>query len=264
MRIPITMCHGISDGGNFPLTADHFDSLIRVAREMGFESIDYDQLADWRDNDGLLPDRPIMFDFDHPVASMRGDIHTVLDRHGYRGNLFINTGMMDPDSRCYVEDTVTWDQVRELVGFGWHIGAHTVTHPNLSALVAEDPDGERLEVQLEGCDRRLEQELGARPRDFAFTGTSWSSVAEARVKARYRFGRLWIVGTEYQADGQAIRYADLVGVDGDDEPDGGPPMAARYITRASHPYRLPSMEIQRSLIYTPEAFRRYLEGALTP
>lgn len=37
-----------------------------------------------------------------------------------------------------------------------------------------------------------------------------------------RFGRLWIVGTEYQADGQVVRYADLVGVDADDETDGGP------------------------------------------
>jgi hypothetical protein len=81
---------------------------------------------------------------------------------------------------------------------------------------------------------------------------------------RYRFGRLWIVGTEYQADGEKIRYTDLVDVDGANEEDGGPPYAARYITRDSHPYRLPSMEIQRSLIHSPEAFRRYLEGALEP
>jgi len=44
--------------------------------------------------------------------------------------------------------------------------------------------------------------------------------------------------------------------------DGGPPLAARYITRESPPYRLPSMELQR-LIYQPAAFRAYLEGALT-
>ncbi len=77
------------------------------------------------------------------------------------------------------------------------------------------------------------------------------------------FGRLWIVGTHYQADGREIRYADLVGAPGEDEADGGPPLAARYITRDSHPYRLPSMEIQRPLIYSPEAFRAYLEGALS-
>ena len=71
------------------------------------------------------------------------------------------------------------------------------------------------------------------------------------------------MGTHYQADGREIRYADLVGAPGEDEADGGPPLAARYITRDSHPYRLPSMEIQRPLIYSPEAFRAYLEGALS-
>ena len=81
------------------------------------------------------------------------------------------------------------------------------------------------------------------------------------VKKRYRFGRLWIVGTTYSADGDTIRYSELAGVSGDDEPDGGPPVAARYITLESNPYRLPSMELSR-LIYDYDAYRRYLEGAL--
>ena len=82
------------------------------------------------------------------------------------------------------------------------------------------------------------------------------------MKKRYRFGRLWIVGAMYEADGQPIRYADLVGVAGADEEDGGPPAAARYITKESNPYRLPSMELER-LIYDHGAFRNYLEGALS-
>jgi hypothetical protein len=68
-------------------------------------------------------------------------------------------------------------------------------------------------------------------------------VAEQRVMERYRFGRLWIVGSQYQAD-------------------GGPPMAARYITGDTPAYRLPSMELQCALSHDPAAFRRYLEGAL--
>jgi peptidoglycan/xylan/chitin deacetylase (PgdA/CDA1 family) len=264
MRIPITMCHGISDGGDYPLTESHLDSLAGIAREMGVESIDYNQLHAWWEDSTDLPDRPIMFDFDHPMMSMREGIHSALSRHGYTGNLFINTGMMDPESRVYNDQTMTWNEVRELVELGWHIGAHTVTHPNLSQLFEKDPTGETLAEELKECDAVIERELGIQPRDFAFTGTSWSSAAEKQVMARYRFGRLWIVGTEYQADGEKIRYADLVGVDGADEEDGGPPYAARYITRDSHPYRLPSMEIQRSLIHSPEAFRRYLEGALGP
>ena len=262
MRIPVTMCHGV--GG--PLTAEHFEKLMKIAREMGFSSIDYNDLDGWKNQGENLPPRPIMFDFDHPEKSIYDDILPVLNDLGYRGTLFINTGSIErmhqaplpPASR---RELMTWDEVAELVESGWCIGGHTVTHPNLSDLSRRDPSGALLRDELERCDQTLKHRLGVTVKDFAFTGTSWSSVAEVEVMKRYRFGRLWIVGSIYKVDGKSIRYADLVGVDAPDEADGGPPYEARYITRKSNPYRLPSMELTR-LIHTPEAFRHYLEGAL--
>jgi len=267
MKIPITMCHGINVKVQPPLAADHFDRLIRIASEMGFQSITYDELWDWREGSGRLPTRPIMFDFDHPVKSMRYEIHEVLSRYGYRGNLFVNTGVLDHMYSAGLpaideQEFMTWEEIAELADDGWLIGAHTVTHPNLSELSLQDPTGELLRFELARCDEALEEHVGVRPKDFAFVGTSWSSIAEKEVAKRYRFGRLWIRGPQYQADGKTIRYADLVGVPGPDEPDGGPPAAARYIKKDTHPYRLPSMEIQADLIYEPDAFRRYLEGSL--
>ncbi len=268
MRIPITMCHGIRIGDEEkPLTVERLDALIRVASDLGFHSIDYDDLAAWREGSGDLPSRPIMLDFDHAVKSMRYEVRDVLDRYGYKGNLFIYTAPLDPDyagpplGTKDKQEFMTWDEIGELAETGWHIGAHTVSHPNLSELSVEDATGERLREELDRCNEAIEANLGFRPRDFAFTGTSWSGAAEREVKKRYRFGRLWIKGSEYKADSKTIRYADLVGVPGADEDDGGPPRAARYITRESDPYRLPSMEFQ-ALIYEPEAFRQYLEGAL--
>jgi peptidoglycan/xylan/chitin deacetylase (PgdA/CDA1 family) len=262
------MCHGINPNGDYPLTAEHLERLVKIAAELNFQSIDYNHLDQWFREEGELPSRPIMFDFDHPVKSMRYEMHDVLAKFGYSGNLFINTGPLDelyskPMPPEDMRDIMTWDEVGELMESGWHIGAHTVTHPNLSQLSLEDASGEKLRAELEQCDETLKKRLGITPQDFAFTGTSWSSIAEREVSKRYRFGRLWIVGTEYQVDGKTTRYADLVGVDGADEVDGGPPMAARYITKESPPYRLPSIEIQRELIYHPDGFRYYLEGALT-
>ena len=269
MRIPITMCHGIRPDHAKPLTAEHFDRLVAVASELGFHSIDYDDLAAWRDGSSSLPERPIMFDFDHPVKSMRYEVLEVMERYGFKGNLFIYTRPYDegyprslPFDREY--EHMTWDEIRELrEEAGWHIGAHTVSHPNLSDLSVEDPEGEVLRTELDRCNETIQRNLGFTPTDFAFIGTSWSSIAEREVKKRFRFGRLWITGSGYMADGKAIRVADLVGASGPDEADGGPPNAARYITEQSDPYRLPSIEFQASLIHEPEAFRRYLEGALT-
>ncbi len=261
MRIPITMCHGISDTGDHPLGEDQFNALVQIAKDMEFTSINYDELAAWRDGTSQLPERPIMFDFDHPMKSMRYEMHSALHKRGFSGNLFINTGLMEGDG--YGTETMTWDEVRELCDLGWHMGAHTVTHPNLSELSKEDPEGEQLRQELVSCDATLEEQLGQAPKDFAFTGTSWSSVAEKRVMERYRFGRLWFIGSIYQVDGEKMRVAELVGVDGEDEADGGPPMAARYIESETPTYRLPSVEIQSPLLHTEEAFRAYLEGALS-
>lgn len=268
VRIPITMSHGTDQipGRRNPLTQDHFAQLVSIAHELGFQSISYDALAAWLWHGKSLPERPIMFDFDHPMKSMRQEVMPVLARYGYTANLFINTGLMDEMYRSGVPDFaerefLLWEEAAELAEAGWQIDAHTVNHPNLSELSQEDPTGELLRTELAQCDKTIERHLGITPQDFAFTGTSWSSIAEREVKARYRFGRLWIIGAEYQVDGHKTRYADLVGVSGADETDGGPPYAARYITRDSDPYRLPSMEIN-ALIFTPAAFRRYLEGAL--
>ena len=84
------------------------------------------------------------------------------------------------------------------------------------------------------------QLLGGSP----YTGTTWSRIAENEVRKRYRFGRPWIVGKHYNTDEGEIRYADLVGILGDDEADGGPPHAARYITADTDPHCLPSMDLE--------------------
>ena len=263
-RIPITMCHGIVTEGEKPLTVERLDSLVRIASEMGFESIDYDDLAAWRAGSSTLPERPIMFDFDHPVRSMRYEVHDVLANYGYRGNLFIYTSPYDPEYERplpWEDEHLSWDELGYLREAGWHIGAHTISHPNLSELAAEDPDGRIVATELDRSNETIRRNLGFTPDDFAFTGTSWSSIAEREVKKRYRFGRLWIIGSEYTVDGRTVRYADLVNAEGPDEPDGGPPQAARYITAESDPYRLPSMELQ-ALIHDPATFRAYLEGAM--
>ena len=269
MRIPITMCHGVhpaQPGDPKPFEQPQFDRLMKIAAELGFESINYDDLAAWRAGERNLPARPIMIDFDHPFRSVAVECREVLDNYGFTGTLFVNTGMFDlifggVERPEFAGRIASWEELGELQAAGWHFGAHTVTHPDLSALSLEDPSGDRLRAELDECDATLRENLGVIAHDFAFTGTSWSSAAKRVVKDRYRFGRLWIVGSEYHVDGETMRYADLVGVPGPDEPDGGPPQAVRYITEHSDPYRLPSMELQ-ALVYEPEAFRKYLEGAL--
>ena len=184
-----------------------------------------------------------------------------MTKFGFTGNLFVNTKWMEDlyaEGLQFSEDRecMNWDEIKTLIKGGWQIGAHTHTHPNLS-----DIEQNEIKKEMEINDNILKKELGIQPKDFAFTGTSWSSIAEQEAKKRYRFGRLWIVGSMYSADGKAIRYADLVGIPGADENDGGPPYSSRYITIDTDPFKLPSMELEK-LIYEYDAFKAYLSQAL--
>ena len=84
MRIPITMCHGLHPPH---LTAEHFKRLVSIAANMGFESVNYDQLAQWRAGRDKLPAKPIMFDFDHPEKTIGFEIKDILANYGFKGNL---------------------------------------------------------------------------------------------------------------------------------------------------------------------------------
>ena len=68
---------------------------------------------------------------------------------------------------------MTWDEVGELLKAGWHMGAHTVNHPNLSDLSEKDSTGttiaeempighERSRRSCSACDRTLLWQAGPR------------------------------------------------------------------------------------------------------
>jgi hypothetical protein len=58
---------------------------------------------------------------------------------------------------------MTWDMVREMRAAGMCIGGHTVNHPVLARLPAEEQDAEVL-----GCKERFEAELGEPMRYFSY------------------------------------------------------------------------------------------------
>ena len=53
-----------------PLDAERFDRYFAMSHEFGFESINYENLAAWRQGETEFPKKPIMFDFDHADKSM--------------------------------------------------------------------------------------------------------------------------------------------------------------------------------------------------
>jgi len=270
LRIPITMCHGVTD----TLGIDRFQEFFNIAKNHNFKSISYDQLYKWLQGSMKLPNRPIMFDFDHPVISIYRDIFPIMNELGFTGNLFVNTEpMIDMYSqgkdKAQDRELMTWNELGMLVDAGWTIGAHTHTHPDLYGLAVEDPSGKKIAFEIQTNNRILEENLGFTPKYFAYAGESFSTLAESQAKEYYHLARLWITDENYLVDGRLIPFSELVEVQGDVEKDGGPPIASRYITKSCHPYRLPSMELGRyentrmkGLIYSMTDFEAYLLSAI--
>lgn len=76
-------------------------------------------------------------------------------QYGIVGTLFIKTGCISSDPWC-----MTWEQLRMFSG--WEIGAHTISHPDLTTL-----DNAAIEQEAVGSADVLEKMLGKRPTSFA-------------------------------------------------------------------------------------------------
>jgi peptidoglycan/xylan/chitin deacetylase (PgdA/CDA1 family) len=78
-------------------------------------------------------------------------------------------------------DVLSWRQLRCLAGQGLSLAPHTATHPLLHRLPPEQAGAEAV-----ASHRRLEQEIGAAPRVFAYPGGGHNAeVVEVLRQARF-------------------------------------------------------------------------------
>jgi peptidoglycan/xylan/chitin deacetylase (PgdA/CDA1 family) len=92
---------------------------------------------------------------------------------------------------------LSWEQVREMAAHGIEFGGHSVTHPILSNVSAE-----QLCREVEGSKRDIETNLGAPPIVFSFpNGQSNPAVQDAVLQAGYPFSAAYFAGIANQQDG---------------------------------------------------------------
>jgi peptidoglycan/xylan/chitin deacetylase (PgdA/CDA1 family) len=79
---------------------------------------------------------------------------------------------------------MTWDQVREMQRAGMTIGAHSRTHPSLTAPNVD------LNAEVAGSRTDIERNLGSAPDLFAYPYGDWNAHVEDAVRdAGFRAGR---------------------------------------------------------------------------
>ena len=132
-----------------------------------------------------LPPRAVVITFDDGYADTYWNASPVLQEHGFCATLFVASGFMGryvPLPR-YAGGSVerdrglTLQEIRTMQAHGVEIGAHTVMHPDLTAMTPEAARREIVESK-----RQIEQETGRPVQAFAYPKGRWNRQVAALVR----------------------------------------------------------------------------------
>jgi peptidoglycan/xylan/chitin deacetylase (PgdA/CDA1 family) len=175
--VPILMYHVIASpppGTPYPqLWVDpaRFGREIDALAHAGYHATTLD--AVWRawHGHGPMPRHPIVLSFDDGYQSQSTTARRMLDKLRWPGvlNLAVkNVGLKGGLSR---------NEVRAMIGDGWEIDAHTISHVDLTTL-----DAGRLRHEVAGSRAWLRRAFGAPVDFFCYPAGRYNATVEAAVR----------------------------------------------------------------------------------
>lgn len=168
--LPIFTFHALDDGAEpIAMTPQAFASGLRTLHAKGFRAIGLAQVAHCLAHRLPFPERSVVLTFDDGYASVYEQAFPILQAYKMSATVFIaassnkfqsaDTSFASMNGRTML----SWRQVRELHKYGIEIGAHTVTHPDLTRLAPAHARTEILRSQS-----ILQEALGAPVVSFAY------------------------------------------------------------------------------------------------
>lgn len=182
--VPILTYHYIRDGvekAADPLGYELSVPPARLAAQLdalqaaGYTTVTPDQFLA-----GSIDERSLILSFDDGYADFYTAAFPALQKRGMHGVAFVITGFIDDTEKRYM----TGDQIREVAAGGIEIGAHTVTHPNLTRLEPGQLQEELLQSRF-----TLEKLINDRVTAVAYpSGEYTDDVVAMSSFVGYRFG----------------------------------------------------------------------------
>jgi peptidoglycan/xylan/chitin deacetylase (PgdA/CDA1 family) len=141
----------------------------------------------------------IALTFDDGYRNFHEHALPVLVKYRFPATVFVVTGYCGRHNdwrlrqkRPARRELMGWQELREAAELGISLGAHTVNHPDLSTLPAED-----ILRELRDCRVSLEDGTGQAVETFAYPYGAWSLSAKLAVSREFRIGC-----------GTALRFVD--------------------------------------------------------
>jgi peptidoglycan/xylan/chitin deacetylase (PgdA/CDA1 family) len=182
---PILMYHYIStppaDASatlvDLAVLPEAFDAQLAYLADNGFTPITLKRLYNGLKEIEPLPEKPIVLTFDDGHWDMYANVTPMLLARGMVGTTFLISSFMDQPNH------LTWGQAQEIKNAGMEIGAHSVTHQDLSRM-----DRAGQEAEIGGCADAIEQQLGVRPEFFCYPLGLYNRLTRRIVKEKGYLG----------------------------------------------------------------------------
>lgn len=176
--VPILMYHHVSAAPagttkrRLWVGADRFRQQIDGLARAGYRAVTLDRV--WRawHAGGTLPAKPVVISFDDGYVSQYRIAARTLRRHRWPGVLFLE------HRRLGRAGGLTHRQVARMIADGWELGAHTLTHPDLTTV-----DAARLRDEVAGSRDALRRDFGVAVNAFAYPYGRVNADVEAAVRA---------------------------------------------------------------------------------
>ena len=213
LRVPILTYHSLDDSGAVTSVAPRdFAAHLRSLARRGFTGISLSDLLDGWTGQGTLPSKPVVLTFDDGFANLLPHAAPVLAEFKFRATLFAVSGRCGqtndwPDQAPGIPrlPLLTWAELAEMSAAGCEIGAHTVTHRQLSKLSHDEARREILESKTE-----IENRLGRAVTTFAYPFGAMNATSRECVRENFRAGCSVEFGTAApQGDRAAMPRLDV-------------------------------------------------------
>ena len=179
-----------------------FRRQIQHIADEGWNVVSTTQVVDWVTGGTPLREKVLAIHFDNGWSDTAMVALPILCEFGMAATCFTITDGVEAASesrsipvRTLTEGVtkkpfMTWDQVQELIGADWEIGAHTATHCKVAEKhAAEGDEGVVSEVQT--SNDIFKRRLGFVPDHFAYPSGSRNDRTDALLSRYYRSLRLW-------------------------------------------------------------------------
>lgn len=189
MRVPILMYHALDEQQSaISISPERFAWQMASLQENGYQPVTLDKLLHSLRTGNALPARPVVITFDDGFESVYTQAWPVLNRFGFEATVFLVAGYCGKQNDWPGQPPAVprfrlmdWKQIQEMARHGIEFGSHTLNHPRLDGLPAQELKREILDSKT-----IVEDQLGREVSVFAYPYGCYNLTAKQLVGGAYR------------------------------------------------------------------------------